>query len=193
MRQRINLSKDHYGAVLLMVMGLGILVQGVQYRTGSLTDMGAGFVPVVLGAILMLVGAAIGLKAGYSTEDRVQPAHPAAAADTPGETAVPQGTSAPGTAVAIAERPVLPEIEHRPFQPQWRGWLCVLGGLFAFVGFGIYGGFVPATLGCTFIAALGDKKNSVRDAALLAVAMLTFTVLVFHWGLRLQLPLFSWG
>jgi len=74
---------------------------------------------------------------------------------------------------------------------QWRGWLCILGGVAAFVVLGAHGGLVPASFASVFVAALGDRRNSVRDAALLALAMTAFGVVVFHYGLHVLLPLFG--
>ena len=62
-----------------------------------------------------------------------------------------------------------------------------------FVLLGAYGGLVPATFASVFIAAMGDRKNTWKSAALLGVVMVVFGVIVFHYGLRVQLPLFAWG
>jgi Tripartite tricarboxylate transporter TctB family len=75
---------------------------------------------------------------------------------------------------------------------QWRGWLCILGGALAFVVLGQHGGLVPASFVSVFVAALGDRNNSVRDAALLAALLTILGVVVFHYGLHLLLPLFQW-
>ena len=75
---------------------------------------------------------------------------------------------------------------------QWRGWLCILGGALSFVVLGQHGGLVPASFVSVFVAALGDRDNSVRDAALLAVLMTALGVVVFHFGLHLLLPLLTW-
>ena len=75
---------------------------------------------------------------------------------------------------------------------QWRGWLCILGGALSFVVLGQHGGLVPASFVSVFVAALGDRNNSVRDAALLAALMTLLGVVVFHYGLHLLLPLFQW-
>ena len=75
---------------------------------------------------------------------------------------------------------------------QWRGWLCILGGVLSFVVLGQHGGLVPASFVSVFVAALGDRDNSVRDAALLAALMTLLGVIVFHYGLHLLLPLFQW-
>jgi hypothetical protein len=73
-----------------------------------------------------------------------------------------------------------------------RAWLCILGSVLAFVVLGRHGGLVPASFASVFIAALGDRGNSVRDAAWLAAAMTVSGVLVFHYGLHVLLPLFAW-
>jgi Tripartite tricarboxylate transporter TctB family len=75
---------------------------------------------------------------------------------------------------------------------QWRGWLCILAGVLSFVVLGEHGGLVPATFVSVFIAALGDRKNSWRAAAGLAALMTLLGVVLFHDGLHLLLPLFTW-
>ena len=75
---------------------------------------------------------------------------------------------------------------------QWRGWLCILGGALSFVVLGQHGGLVRASFVSVFVAALGDRNNSVRDATLLAALMTSLGVAVFHYGLHLLLPLFQW-
>ena len=152
-------GKDHIGAALLIALGVGAFGLGLTYRMGTLNHMGAGYVPVVLGVLMVLVGLAIGL------------------------TATPAGrVAAGGGAHGTAAR-----------GPEWRGWLCIVGGVIAFVVVGQYGGLVAATFASIFIAALGDRQNTVKGAAALAVGLDAFGVLVFHYGLQLQLPLFAWG
>jgi len=75
---------------------------------------------------------------------------------------------------------------------QWRGWLCIVGGVLSFVVLGQHGGLVPASFVSVFVAALGDRSNSVRAAAGLAALMTALGVVVFHYGLHLLLPLFTW-
>jgi hypothetical protein len=55
-----RLSKDRISAILLVLLGMGVILEGHQYGIGSLRSMGSGFVPVVLGVLLVLVGIAIG-------------------------------------------------------------------------------------------------------------------------------------
>jgi hypothetical protein len=78
-------------------------------------------------------------------------------------------------------------------RPEWRGWFCICASIVAFAVVGVYGGLLPATFACVFIAALGDRKNSLLASAVLAVAM-TLVCLVVFWGLlRVSLPLFGWS
>ena len=134
------------------MLGLAIVAQGLTYRMGSLTHMGAGYVPVVLGTLLALVGATIGALA--------EPADFGDAASAPTE---------------------------------WRGWLCILGAVLAFVVLGSYGGMVPATFAAVFIAAMGDRGNRPRDAALLAAGITVVGVVIFSYGLKMTFALFTWG
>lgn len=97
-----------------------------------------------------------------------------------------------GAGIALTARPVR-ETNTAVAAPEWRGWLCIIGGMVAFVVLGVYGGLVPATFALVFIAALGDRKNTLTSAALLAVIMVVIGVVLFHWALQLQLPLFTWG
>jgi hypothetical protein len=151
-------GKDRLGGALLIVLGLAVVYVGFGYRMGSLTRMGAGYFPVVLGVLLAAVGALLVLG---------------------GRAATPAGPPMPG-AVRHVEG------------VDWRAWLCILGGVAAFVGLGSHLGLIPATFAAVFVAALGDRGNSVRDAALLAALMVVAAAVIFGWALRLQLPLIGW-
>ena len=144
-------NKDRTSAVVLLVLGAAIVAQGVTYRLGNMTHMGAGFVPVVLGVLLAAVGIAIGLTAEVGDF---------------------------GTA------------ESNP--TEWRGWLCVLGGVVAFVVLGRFG-LVIATFTSVFIAAIGDRKNSLVTSAVLAAVMTIAGSLIFNVALGIQFPLFDFS
>ena len=153
-------GKDLTGAIVCVLLGAGVLALGVTYGIGTLRDMGPGFVPVAIGALLMVVGLGIGL------------------------------TAVPGPAVA---RFVDAQRGRHETPMQWRGWLCILGGIAAFVVLADRGGLVPACFGSVFISALGDRNNTVRGAATLAAILTALAVLVFHYFLSLQMPLFHLG
>jgi len=164
MKRISGLGRDHLGGALLVAVGLGVVVAGRGYDMGTLRQMGSGFLPVVLGVLMTIVGLAL-----LATTPWRRVAEPAA-------------ESAPGGEHAHLAGPVV----------QWRGWLCILAAVAAFVVLGAHGGLVPAAFASVFIAALGDRGNSVRDAALLAAVMTAFGVAVFHYGLHVLLPLFAW-
>jgi len=153
-------GKDHYGALMLLALGAGVLVLGVGYRIGNLNRMGAGFIPVVLGVLLIVVGIAIGATAAKPGEREMTNPLPG------------HGTHAGG--------------------PEWRGWLCILGGVLGFVLFGEHGGLLPATFASVFVSAMGDRNSTVKSSAILAAILTLFCLIVFHYGLSLQLPLFQW-
>ena len=157
-------KRDMFGAALMMALGIVVIVVGRGYDMGTLTRMGAGYVPVVLGVLLVVLGVLI-----VATTRR---------------SALPKSSSLPTVTLAH---------EAAPAHAEWRGWGCILGGVAAFVVLGTYGGLVPATFFAVFIAAMGDRKNSVRDAALLALGITIAGVLIFSWGLKLVFPLFTWG
>ncbi len=52
-------TRDYYGGALMLLIGVGAVVQGVGYDVGSLSRMGAGFFPVALGTLLALLGIAL--------------------------------------------------------------------------------------------------------------------------------------
>ncbi|VGO10894.1 Tricarboxylate transport protein TctB [plant metagenome] len=74
-----------------------------------------------------------------------------------------------------------------------RGMACIAAGILLFIVLGHYLGFVPATFALVFTAAMGDTSNTIRSAAVLALAMAVFGAVVFTWALQLQFPMFRWG
>jgi hypothetical protein len=82
----------------------------------------------------------------------------------------------------------------QPEQPfEWKACLLICLGIATFVILAKYAGMVVATFAIVFISALADRQNSWRAAAILALAMVVVSVVVFWWALQIQLPLFKWG
>lgn len=75
-------------------------------------------------------------------------------------------------------------------RPQWKAWALICASIVAFVVFAEYAGLVPATFGIVFISALADRENTWKEATVLALALVIVCVVVFWWGLQVQLPLF---
>ena len=99
----------------------------------------------------------------------------------------------------IAQQAVSRSSEEQGFDvesielPDLRGGVLIILGAISFLIFGRYGGLVPATFACVFIAALGDRANGFLRSACLATGVTVFGALVFYYGLHIQLPLFRWG
>jgi hypothetical protein len=153
MRVQRLATRNRLGALLTLMTGVGVATAGWSYHVGTLKAMGAGFMPVILGVLLCLIGFA--LLVTDTGADQTSKSH-AASVDM-------------------------------------RGALCILLGVGAFVILGGLLGLVPASFASVFLSALGDRKNTVRDALYLAIAATLVGVCVFHYGLYLQLPLFSRG
>jgi hypothetical protein len=103
--------------------------------------------------------------------------------------------AAMGILIALAARSTaVPDAAGKKSQPpEWRGWAAIILSNIAFVVVGRYGGLLPATFAVVFIAALGDRQNTLKSAFLLALAMVAVCLVVFAWALKVQLPLFTWG
>jgi hypothetical protein len=79
-----------------------------------------------------------------------------------------------------------------PEHPQWFGWACILAGPLAFILFGKIGGMIPGTFACVFVSALGDRSTTLRGAAILGVVVTVFGVALFHYLLKIPMPLLHW-
>jgi hypothetical protein len=148
-----NYNKDYYGGGLMVLLGLGVVFQSSTYEVGTLSKMGAGFFPGVLGILLALTGVSIALTA----------------------------------------RGAIPSSNEEPLPPEWRGWICIILSIVAFVVLGKYGGLVPASFAITFISAMGDRQNTIKNALILSLAMVALSIGIFWWALQMQFPLFQWG
>ena len=77
--------------------------------------------------------------------------------------------------------------------PQWKAWTLIALSIAAFVAAADYLGLIPAAFAVVFVAALGDRRNSWQGATLLAFGIVVVAVVVFWWGLQIQLPLLRFG
>lgn len=78
-------------------------------------------------------------------------------------------------------------------EPQWRGWTCIVAGPTLFVLVGRYAGMLPATFACVFISALGDRATTLKGATILAAVVTAFGVVLFHYLLKIPMPVLSWS
>ncbi|MGI4811870.1 MAG: tripartite tricarboxylate transporter TctB family protein [Janthinobacterium lividum] len=159
-------KQDYYGGALMMLIGTFAWVQGAQYDIGSVRNMGPGFFPVALGVLLVLTGLAIVASPALARLQNPTAAEPV----TDGVDAEPPGLA-----------------------PEWRGWICIMASLLAFIVLASHGGLLPATFVSVWIAAIGDRDNTLLRATILAALISIICVVVFWWGLKVQCPLFDWS
>jgi hypothetical protein len=98
-----------------------------------------------------------------------------------------------GILIALSARTGGATGEDKHQRPEWRGWFCITASIIAFIVLGKHGGLLPATFAVVFIAALGDRQNTLKHAVLLALGVCVVAVVVFWWALHLQFPLFTWS
>ena len=63
MHRERKLSLDHYGGALIALIGLCALYGALHYNVGTLAEMGPGFFPTAIGALLAMVGLSMLLRA----------------------------------------------------------------------------------------------------------------------------------
>jgi hypothetical protein len=151
LKGRFAIKRDYYAGGLMLLLGVGAAVTGSGYKFGTLARMGPGFMPVVLGIVLALLGLLIA-----------------------------------GTALGSSEPD---DKKFLPDNPQWFGWLCIIGGPVLFIIFGEFGGMIPAVFACVFVCALGDKTATYKSSAVLAACVTAFGVVLFHYVLNIPFPL----
>jgi hypothetical protein len=151
LRGKLTLKRDYYAGALMLLLGVGAAATGSGYKFGTLARMGPGFMPVVLGVVLALLGILIA-----------------------------------GTALASSEPD---DGKFLPDNPQWFGWLCIVGGPILFIILGQFGGMIPAVFACVFVCALGDKTATLKSSLVLATGVTVFGVLLFHYLLSIPFPL----
>lgn len=64
-------TKDFWAGVIYLVVGLGALIIARDYGMGTATRMGPGYFPIVLGALLALIGSAAVLRSFFAKPERV--------------------------------------------------------------------------------------------------------------------------
>lgn len=70
-------KKDFYAGLLMVLLGAGIGVNSTTYSVGTFAHLGPGMFPLMLGVMMVLVGALIfvtGMAAPFEEEERILPA-----------------------------------------------------------------------------------------------------------------------
>ena len=78
--------------------------------------------------------------------------------------------------------------DHASAVPDWRGAAAIAAGVALFIALAKPAGLAPATFACVFAAALGARRTTIGEAALLALGVTVFGVALFSFGLKVQFP-----
>ncbi|MDB5508062.1 MAG: hypothetical protein JWL93_531 [Hyphomicrobiales bacterium] len=65
----LNLRRDFLAGIFFVAIGLGFFVVSRTYNLGSASRMGPGYFPMLLGGVLMVIGALVSLKSLRQTSD----------------------------------------------------------------------------------------------------------------------------
>jgi len=161
MPNRLQRQRECYAGALMTFIGVLAGYVATTYDIGSLRSMGPGFFPLVLSVLIAALGIAIAVAG-------------ARGADT--ATAMHRGAAA---------------AHGRRGGFDLRGWVAIFVAVIAFIVLAWFAGMAPATFACVFIAALGDRQNTFRSAALFALGLTVFAVVVLAWALHVQMPIFK--
>jgi Tripartite tricarboxylate transporter TctB family len=149
-------KRDYYAGGLVSLVGAFVALNALNYQIGSLTRMGPGMFPLVLGILLAALGVLIAVNAGEVEGDSLD---------------------------HLAD-------DASPY-PDVRGGVAIVGGMIAFIFLTQTIGFVGGTFACVFLAAIGDRKSTWIGSVVLSVVVTVIGVLVFIYGLKMNLPLFQ--
>ena len=78
---------------------------------------------------------------------------------------------------------------HAVRAPDWRGAAAILTAVVLFILLADHVGLAPAIFACVFTGAVGTRETTLREAALLALAVMVFGVLLFSFALKLPFPI----
>ena len=146
---QIRDPRDAIAGALFIVFGAAGGAIAVSYPLGTAMRMGAGYFPLLVSVVLVLLGAVVLLRSlSFKVTER----------DSLGQ--------------MFALRPAL----------------FVTAGVLAFAFLVPAFGLLLATLVLTLLSGYARRQARIAELASLGVALSGFGVLVFAWGLGLQLP-----
>lgn len=155
--------REWYSALLMIFIGLGTTWGSLDYNVGTLARMGPGYFPMLLGIVLTFIGVLIFVSPAYVGDE-------------------PEEEKA-------AAQPQVAKAYMRHVRPV----VATVAAMLIFIAVGKYGGLVPATFLLIFISAQGDRANTLKASLWLAAGVTASAVGIFHYGMKMQFPLFSWG
>ncbi|SRR5258708_10203646 len=71
----------------------------------------------------------------------------------------------------------------------WRGWIAIIAGVCLFMALSQYAGLLLAIFACVFVSAMGSTTTTWKEALVLAVCVTAFGIVLFAYGLKIQIPI----
>jgi hypothetical protein len=71
----------------------------------------------------------------------------------------------------------------------WRGWIAIIAGVCLFMVLCEFAGLLPAIFACVFVSAIGSTTTTWKEALVLAVCVTVFGIVLFAYGLQIQIPI----
>ncbi len=164
------------GALFIVVAAL-FLVLGRDLELGTLRTMGAGFFPMIVSALIAVLGVAM-IAGGLR---KPAPPRPAATGQTPAVPAAAAGTA--GSAAAAGATRALPSA--------WRPLACVLGSVLLFAVLVEPFGLAPSLSLAVLLATLGGSPWKPIRSIVISILITLFCWLVFVVALGMPMPLFA--
>ncbi|MEZ5649931.1 MAG: tripartite tricarboxylate transporter TctB family protein [Burkholderiaceae bacterium] len=185
------------GAAIVALGSIVVAYARLHYRVGTPAVMGPGFFPVVLGVMLIGVGAAIAVTGWRSNPhamadgpDRAAPSHLPTSASGGGASLASSATIA-GAATSRAGFRPQDSFDQEPTdvgKPKWRALCAVTVAVLLFAVSVRSLGFVPASLLLVATTALADPANHPSRIIALSVTLTLLAWLVFVVALKMPLP-----
>jgi hypothetical protein len=72
LKVRIRSPRDFFAGVIFLLFGLCAVLMGREYPMGTARQMGAGYFPIVLGALLVLFGSVISVRSLMVAGEKVE-------------------------------------------------------------------------------------------------------------------------
>jgi hypothetical protein len=151
--------------------------------SASKRDYYAGALIALIGAGAAFEGSTLGIGSLAQMESGFFP------------TVIGVGMILVGAAIAVtggAAGPVTTGLEdphHVEAAMDWRGWIAIIAGVVLFMALCEYAGLLPAIFACVFVSAMGSTTTTWKEALVLALCVTVFGIVLFSYGLQIQIPI----
>ncbi len=194
---KIKNAKDFWAGVLFIGFGLAFVLIARNYQMGSAVRMGPAYFPTILGGLLAVLGLVIFLRSFVSrmAGEHVTVHLPiniidlaigvgvfALMAWIAKEMNISNDYAMLGSALVLSVLAIL-------FRPDAKALVLILAACLAFAYLLKPLGLILAGGALIFVGAYGGHEFKWKEVAILAVALLIFSVLVFVKGLTLPFPI----